>query len=114
MLVVRVSLVDHLTVAQLDAALGTASKQLATVGEPAALVVDCLRMRSYDIEARNKFTAWVATDRGSVGRVAVVTDKIIWQMVVRTMSLIARQEMKSFSSVADAELWIQVQARGAV
>lgn len=49
-----------------------------------------------------------------MGRIAVVTDKIVWQMVVRTMSFIAKQEMRSFSSVADAEFWIQGQARGAV
>ncbi len=82
-----------------------AGEQLDRLGK-GRLLVDCLTMNDYEGEARRLFTEWNAQNKNRVEGVAVVTDKLLWHMVVSTIGLASSQTMKAFSSADDAEAWL--------
>lgn len=63
-------------------------------------------MVSYTAEARSAFVDWLLQHRDSLYRVAIVTEKTVWHMVVATMAVGARIPMKAFSTLDEALDWI--------
>jgi hypothetical protein len=106
--VLEVELVGHLALARLQPALDDAVGQLAPgTMESFALLVDCTRMDGYDRDARDHFVAWNAKLRTRCLRLAVVTQRQLWHMVVAGMALAARQQMKAFHDRTTALLWLR-------
>lgn len=70
------------------------------------IVLDCRTMVSYTAEARGAFVDWMLAHRDRLYRVAIVTEKTVWHMVVSTMAIAARIPMKAFSSIDEAVEWI--------
>ena len=70
------------------------------------LIVDCREMTSYDSEARSAFVTWNRSHRQHLERVAIITDKLLWHMVIRTMSLASGQTMRPFDGIEDAQAWV--------
>lgn len=70
----------------------------------AHVLIDCLAVEDYDLDAREAFVAWMRQSRPK--RVAFVLDKPLWRMVVRAMSMASSVPMHAFERVADAEAWL--------
>ncbi len=70
------------------------------------VVLDCRTMVSYTAEGRKAFVDWLLQHRDELYRVAIVTEKTVWHMVVSTMALAARIPMKAFSTLDEALDWI--------
>lgn len=92
----------HLTQASLLRALNAAVPDDTRLG----LLIDCLRMTGYDLDARHTFVEWNKAHRPRIAAVAVVTAKPAWQMVIAVMALTTGQQMRSFASVDDARTWL--------
>lgn len=103
--VVVMRLSGFLDAAQVQSAMAEADARLDGLGA-GRLLVDCLAMDDYEAEARRLFTEWNARNKGRVERVAVVTDKLLWHMVVSTIGLASSQTMKAFSDIDEAHLWL--------
>ena len=73
------------------------------------LIVDILAMTGYDQEARAHYIGWQNTYRYRVKRVAVVTDKALWRMVIAAVGLAAGGEMRSFDTETKAMKWVEDQ-----
>ncbi len=71
-----------------------------------ALLVNALEMTSYEAAARDAFVKWSAGARDRMARVAVVTEKTSWWMVVSAMGLASGQQMKAFSTIDAARAWL--------
>jgi len=99
--IATVQLRGHLTALALESALS------AVDSSATALLVEALEMTDYDAEARTAFVAWNERTRGRIQRVAIVTDKPIWRMVISAMGVASRQKMKAFDSIAAAQAWLQ-------
>ncbi len=102
----RVTLTGHLTRRALEQALQGATERLGEGSHPVALIVDCRTMTDYDADARALFVSWNARFRPRINRVAVITEKILWHMVVAAMAVASGQTMKAFDSVDAAETWL--------
>ena len=95
-----VQLRGHLTALALESALS------AVDASAQALLVDALEMTDYDAEARSAFVAWNERVRDRIQRVAIVTDKPIWRMVISAMGVASRQKMRAFGSTREAREWL--------
>lgn len=104
--IVVVVLSGHLTETQLTQALDGAAATLRR--GKAALLVDCRTMEGYDAAARELFVAWNRKWRFQITSVAIVTEKILWHVVVSAMALASGQRMKAFVQVSDAEKWVRL------
>lgn len=102
----RLDLVGHLTRASLDASFDALAPAFAQTGNVLVLVVDCRRMTGYDGTARERFVAWNAAHRHRLAGVAVLTEKVLWHMIVGTMALASGQRMRAFFSEQDASAWL--------
>jgi hypothetical protein len=103
----ELTLVGHLTVAALDAAFAPLEARLRGGNERYGLVVDARRMTGYDEAARSRFVEWNHNNRHRMYRVAILTDKLAWKMVIATMALASKQQMKAFSSMSEAFAWLR-------
>lgn len=103
MLPLVVTLRGHLTVSSLERELAPLEALLRSGHR--ALIVDASQMTSYDDEARSQFVAWNRLYKDRIGRVAIVTDRLMWRMVISAMSLAAQQEMQAFASLDHARVW---------
>ncbi len=101
----RLSLPGHLTRASLASELERVPSD-AQPSEAGTLLVDCGAMTGYDPDARALFVEWNREHRDRFRRVAVVTQKKLWHMVIAAMSLASQQEMRAFSSSSEAEEWL--------
>lgn len=100
--IATVQLRGHLTALALESALS------AVDSSATAVLVDALEMTDYDAEARTAFVAWNRRTRDRIQRVAVVTDKPIWRMVISAMGVASRQKMRAFASKSEAREWLSV------
>lgn len=101
-----VELTGHLTEAALTLQLGKVRESdLLSIYKP-GLIVDCRAMTGYDAQARELFTAWNARHRHRLVAVAVITENRLWHMILATMSMVSKQQIKPFSRVQDAQLWL--------
>jgi hypothetical protein len=103
---VHVTLTGHLTREALEQALTAATERLGQDFHRVALIVDCRTMTSYDPDARALFMSWNARFRSCIDRVAVLTDNILWHMVVGAMAVASGQRMKAFDGLDAAEAWL--------
>jgi hypothetical protein len=96
------NLEGHLTQASLLRALNAAVPDDTRL----RLLINCLPMTSYDLDARHTFVEWNKAHRPRVAGVAVVTTKAAWQMVVAVMAMASGQQMRAFASVDEAAAWL--------
>lgn len=96
-------LTEHLTRAELDRALTALA--LPAEGR-VALVVDCLLMTGYDLDARHAFVEWNRMHKERVTAVAILTTKLAWRMVIAGMSLATAQAMRVFPTEHEASAWL--------
>lgn len=102
---IRIDFRDQLSAEAVERALASAER--ATPGTTRfPLLVDCSAMTGYDSEARASFVAWNAKNRDRIAGVAIVTDNVLWHMVIRAMSLASGTEMRAFDRVDSAERWL--------
>ncbi|HEY2408553.1 MAG TPA: STAS/SEC14 domain-containing protein [Polyangiaceae bacterium] len=105
--IVTVELEAHLSEQGLKATLATAEASIRKYAEPVGLLVDCRKMESYDAAARAHFVEWNSGMRKRIARLAVVTERQLWHMVVSGMALASRQTMKPFSEIVPARDWLE-------
>jgi hypothetical protein len=103
--IVTITLQGQLNEPDLASRLERADEDLRQVGGAVRLVVDALRMTGYDSGARERFVAWHRDRRPQLRRVAIVTDKPLWSMVVRAMALAAGVPMRPFATLDAALAW---------
>jgi hypothetical protein len=103
---VLVSLQGHLTADALKAALLGAEQKFRDTNRM-GLVVDATRMTGYEAAARELFVDWHRQQRGRVSRVAIVTNVVLWHMVIRAMSFAASVPMQAFRELASAMAWAE-------
>lgn len=96
-----------MTSASLAAALAPVTSTLETSSERRVLLVNARRMNSYAPDARTLFVEWNVAHRKRFRKVAIITEKIAWKMVVSTMSLASGQRMKTFLTPAEGEAWLR-------
>lgn len=104
---IQITLKGHLANSQLRQALDTAEAKLKRSGAPRGLVVDCSQMTGYNMAARTTFVEWNKKWRGTISRVAIVTDKRLWHMVISVMAKASGQQMKAFVNLAQAQAWAE-------
>ena len=66
-----------------------------------------LKTTGYSAAARDTFVDWFRRNQKAIDRTAVVTDNMLWHMVVRAMGLASGQAMKPFDDVDAAEAWLR-------
>ena len=96
-----VVLEGHLTQPSLEAALSALRPRHGST-----LIVDCTTMTGYDPDARAFFVDWHRRQRDYIGAVAIVTDKMLWHMIVGAMALASGQRMRAFATLDEARAWI--------
>ena len=111
--VVQISLVGHLTSAALERSFESIAAEVATLPEGRSfdLVVDALAMTGYDADARSRFVEWNASNKERIRRVAIVTDKVLWHMVIAAMSVASGQKMRGLATQALAREWLAQETR---
>jgi SpoIIAA-like len=102
-----VSLRGHLTQERLQGALLEADRALDASSSSVRLIVDCREMSGYDTEARDFFVAWNTRMRARIAKLAVVTERKMWHLVVSGMALASGQRMKAFDDRASALIWLK-------
>jgi hypothetical protein len=70
------------------------------------LLIDASQMTGYTSEARNAFVEWHRSHKARCARVAIVTDRKLWHMVIRAMGVASGQPMHPFTDRASAESWL--------
>jgi hypothetical protein len=103
---VHATLTGHLTRDALEQALDGATQRLGQDFHQVALIVDCRTMTGYDGDARALFVDWNARSRSRTARLAVLTEKVLWHMVVGAMAVASGQRMKAFDSLEAADEWL--------
>jgi hypothetical protein len=105
---VDIALVDlegQLTAGTLQAALRPVDDRLERDDAQIGLVVDARAMTGYEGAARELFIEWNKKNRPRIARVAIVTDRISWRMVIAAMSLASGQAMRAFAELTRARRW---------
>ncbi len=100
--IVQAHLTGHLTQASLLRALNSAVLDDARL----CLIINCLPMTGYDLDARHTFVEWNKAHRPRISGVAVVTTKSAWQMVVAVMAMASGQQMRAFVTLDEATAWL--------
>jgi len=100
------TLTGHLTRSALDGQLASVTERFADSHRRLPLLVDCLTMSGYDKDAREHFINWNREHSQKLSRVAVVTEKQMWHVVVSVMALVAQQQIKAFDDRVTAERWL--------
>lgn len=70
------------------------------------LLVDCSRMTSYEREARTFFVDWHREHRKVISAVAIVTNNMLYRMIISTMALASGQTMRAFDDTGAARHWL--------
>lgn len=100
----------HLTATMLAAALLAAEQRVDRLTGPIDVVFDCLRMTGYDMEAREAFVDWHRRMGTRLGRIAIITERRLWHLIISGMGLASQQHMKAFHTFADALPWLAEQS----
>jgi hypothetical protein len=105
---VRVTLVGHLTRVLIERELAKAERELSALppGVAAPLLVDAVGMESYDADARRVFAEWNTANKRRIAKVAVVTTRMLWHMVISTIALTTGQSMRAFNQSPEALAWL--------
>lgn len=102
---VEVVLAGQLTARALEKRLNQASASLAS-GTARGVLVDCLAMSGYDHDARESFVLWNRREKSRIARLAVVTDRAMWHLVVSGMALASGGKLKAFNQRLPAIDWL--------
>ena len=105
MIVLEVIIRGQLTREAMTRLLAPVSAAIRRSTERCAVLVDCLAMTGYDLDARKIFVDWNAEHRKRIDRVAIITDKQLWQLVVTAMALASGQRMQPFSTRNAGREW---------
>lgn len=107
-LIIEVELRGHLTVDSLQSQLVRARSRLEALqaGERVTMIVNALQMSDYDAAARDLFVRFNVEVKQRVQRVAILTDKTLWLMVIAAMALASGQKMRAFQTRNAALLWL--------
>ena len=103
MQVIDMVLLGRLTRSKLEEALSKIPDDLEGFG----LLVDCTNMQSYDADARSTFVEWNRKNATRIAKVAVVTNRSLWHMVVSAMSFASSQDMRAFGEPSEAYDWMK-------
>jgi SpoIIAA-like len=103
--VFTIDIVGHLTTEMLGDELERVGSGLRVTSTPSAVLFDVLQMTSYDPPIRDLYITWHGKNRDRIGRVAVVTDKSLWRMIVSKVGLAVRAQVRTFSERRMAEEW---------
>ncbi len=101
----EVALMGHLSRLQLVEALARIEPALVGVRQRRVLV-DCRSMTGYERAARDYFAEWHARYRTQIASVAIVTERVMWHLVVSGMALASGVHMKAFSDRGSAVRWL--------
>jgi len=93
----------HLTRSSLLTVFADAGPQIDRAACERCLIVDCLTMTGYDPDARSEFVRWVRERKPLLRCVAIVTDKVLWRMVVGAMGLASQVPTQAFDTRDQAE-----------
>lgn len=102
--VIRGLLSGHLTTASLREETDRLDALLPPQG--GLLSLDCSEMTAYDPDARSAFVAWARHRLQGGAKVAIVTQKPLWSMVIGAMVLVSGVKMRAFMSVDEGEVWL--------
>ncbi len=105
MRVFTIEIVGHLTVEALGDELDRVSSGMH--GGDIALLFDVLRMTGYDPPIRDLYIEWHQRNKQAIAKVAVVTDRSLWRMIVSTVGMAVRAQVRTFARVNDAKAWCE-------
>lgn len=105
--IIEILLRGHLTRDALRSALLAAAVSIDEAGSSARVLVDCRDMSGYDTDARELFVSWNSEMRSRIARLAVVTERGMWHLVVSGMALASGQPMKAFKDRVSAMVWLK-------
>jgi hypothetical protein len=106
--VVEATLRGHLKRADLERELARAGAEMHDVR--CGLVMNCLEMTDYDLDARHAFVEWQRANRSRIVGVAILTTKTAWHIVISAMALASGQRMRPFETRDAAEAWLRTVA----
>jgi hypothetical protein len=110
--IARLTLGGRLTKPDLRAALVSVERSWQG-DQPIPLLIDCRTMDGYESDARALFVQWNSENRAHISRVAVVTDRGLWHVVVSAMALASGQKLKAFYDWDEATSWLAEGGRDA-
>lgn len=99
------SLRGHLTRAELDRSLAELVPALEQAQDKVLVLIDCLEMKGYDLDARHAFVEWNGKWRTKIERVAIVTQNRVYHVVISAMALASGQAMRGFADHDAALAW---------
>ena len=102
----KIVLNGHLTTRQLAQVFESLETEIEQLPESNSLIVDCMNMTGYDMNAQTTFIEWNKKWREKISRVAIVTDKWVWHMVISVMATQSKQLMKPFNNLEKAQEWL--------
>lgn len=102
--VVRGRLSGHLTTESLQVETNRLDGLLPQQG--GLLSLDCAEMTSYDPDARSAFVGWARQRLQGGSKVAIVTHKPLWSMVIGAMALVSGVKMRAFTSIDEGDAWL--------
>jgi hypothetical protein len=106
MQVLTVVVEGYLSEEQLVKLLTPVDSELARFpNEPYGVVVDILRMSGYSPEARSAYIAWHQRLQQNIKGVAVVTNHMLWRMVIAAIGLTV--PLRAFDANPEAVRWLQ-------
>lgn len=109
--VVQGRLFGHLTTSSLQEETDRLDALLLQPG--GLLLLDCSEMTSYDPDARSAFVGWSRHRLQGGSKVAIVTQKPLWSMVIGAMALVSGVKMRAFTSIHEGESWLMLREENA-
>jgi len=102
--VFTVEVQGYLTADEFASKLQSVSRRIQP-GSKVAVVFNVARMTGYEPEVRDTYVRWHKGAKPHIGRVAVVTEKPMWRLVVATLGMATGGTTKAFEKVDDALRW---------
>lgn len=97
-------LTGHLTRSQLETELARVPARAASGATEQCVLLDCLTMVDYDLDARHAFVVWLKSHRPQ--KVAILTNRSLWRMVIQAMSMASKVPLQPFEDVDSARGWL--------
>jgi hypothetical protein len=97
-------LTGHLTRGQLETELARVPAREASGSGAQYVLLDCMEMVDYDLEARHAFVVWLKSHRPQ--KVAILTSRSLWRMVIQAMSMASKVPLQPFDDAEAARRWL--------
>lgn len=104
--ILTIAIEGQLTVAGFRDQLDHAVERMRRGGE-LALLFDILRMSAYEPEVRDEYLRWHKRHGAGIRRVAVVTDRAMWRLVIATLGMASGGSTRAFDQVDPARAWLR-------